>query len=220
MEMNSKVSSFLSGERKKFDGKKFMGSCHYCKKQGHKRVNCFKEKRDKLNNGESERSNAAWSFVANSDSGFLDGWVLDSGASRHLTGKRDLMHDIKSCEAKYVVIADGSKKRSIEKGKVLIKHGLKEILIDEVYYVPGLKANLVSVDKLVQKGHKVSFGKFGAKVERSNGDSLKIAKENGIYVMSAIKEKEQMFTLRKAHEILGHLNVERIVALIRAGDLK
>ncbi|KAI9182796.1 hypothetical protein LWI28_028968 [Acer negundo] len=82
---------------------------------------------------------------------------LDSSCSNHMTSNKDnfvMLDDSLQSEVKI-----GDDKQLQVKGKcdilVQTKKGVKRI--NNVFYVPGLKHNLLSVGQLLQKGHNVIF---------------------------------------------------------------
>ena len=63
------------------------GRCHYCNKEGHWKNECFKRKND-LQKGNRE-GHLAFMGWANTATGSTE-WIIDSGASRHLTAQKEL----------------------------------------------------------------------------------------------------------------------------------
>jgi hypothetical protein len=86
-------------------------------------------------------------------------WLVDSGASKHMTGYKEILSD---CEKKYFVeyVELGDDKCYKIEGVGSISFRLESrarLHIDEVLYVPGLKKNLLSVATLEEKGYWVIF---------------------------------------------------------------
>ncbi|XP_050387711.1 uncharacterized protein LOC126804002 [Argentina anserina] len=86
-----------------------------------------------------------------------DSWYLDSGCSRHMTGDK---HCFKSFDSEFttgkVTFGDGRKARVLSKGTI---HATNMPDLDNVYYVEGLTANLISISQLADKN-----GMFGSTV--------------------------------------------------------
>ena len=86
-------------------------------------------------------------------------WLVDSGASRHMTGNRGALTSYKKKkfttqvelgdDSTYKIEGVGSTSLQLDSGTVL--H------IDDILYVPGLKKNLLSVAGLEDKGYRVLF---------------------------------------------------------------
>eukprot|EP00253_Pinus_taeda_P035659 PITA_35659 len=83
---------------------------------------------------------------------------LDSGCSNHMTGNITLFSKLDQSVKSQVKLGTDSKVSVMGKGEVniLTKKGEKKTMAD-VYYVPGMKCNLLSIGKLVQKGYNVFF---------------------------------------------------------------
>lgn len=69
-------------------------------------------------------------------------WIMDSGASAHMTFKRDFV-EFQECVRKYLSSGNQHSLEVLQKGSVLIKRWETGVL-HEVLYVPNLKINLFS----------------------------------------------------------------------------
>eukprot|EP00253_Pinus_taeda_P033571 PITA_33571 len=87
-----------------------------------------------------------------------DIWFLDSGCSNHMTGKLALFSALDQSVKSQVTLGTDSKISVMGKGEVKIftKKGERKT-IAYVYYVPGMRCNLLSIGQLVQKGYNVFF---------------------------------------------------------------
>jgi hypothetical protein len=113
-----------------------------------------------------------------------DTWLIDSGASKHMTVHRDVLSYIsKKKFSQKVTLGDdyqypikgvGESNYKLNSGNVM---KMKDVL-----YVPGLTKNLLSISSLEKKHFRVSFidGEF---LMRAKGETLKeeiiIGKEEG-----------------------------------------
>lgn len=84
-------------------------------------------------------------------------WYFDSGCSRHMTGFKKFLVDIKSYSTSYVTFGDGSKGEIKGVGK-LDYPGLPSL--DGVLFLKGMTTNLISISQLCDQGLKVNFIKF------------------------------------------------------------
>ena len=80
----------------------------------------------------------------------LDNWLIDSGASAHMSPYKEDLNNLKHCNIT-VSLADGSEVKCNRTGTCKIKivddDKVKRILrLDRVVYVPGLNCRLFSVD--------------------------------------------------------------------------
>ena len=79
-------------------------------------------------------------------------WLIDSGCSNHVTHNKSLFKEWCEITSSMVLVGDG--KHIVVKGKGTISiptcHGTK--LITNVLYVLDINQNLLSVDRMVEKG--------------------------------------------------------------------
>lgn len=83
-------------------------------------------------------------------------WYFDSGCSRHMTGVKKFLVNIKSYSTSYVTFGDGSKGEIKGVGK-LDYSGLPNL--DDILFIKGMTANLISISQLCDQGLKVNFSK-------------------------------------------------------------
>ena len=93
-----------------------------------------------------------------------DVWIIDSGASRHMTFQRNVLKDYKEFEnPEPVQLGDGQTVSALGEGKVKKVSQLvcgRKITgwMTDVLYVPKLTSNLFSVCAAALKGNVISFG--------------------------------------------------------------
>ena len=91
-------------------------------------------------------------------------WLIDSGASSHMTNDKDLLINYKAIdEAENVALGDGHAVKAHGYGNVYMKikfdkHSSKKEVLYDVPYVPKLTNNLSSVRAAVTKSNTVKFG--------------------------------------------------------------
>ena len=98
-----------------------------------------------------------------------DVWVIDSGASRHMTPDESLFSTSRPINTT-VTVANGEVLRACSIGEVKVPLGGRTVKMKEVLHVPGLDANLLSISALNRRGFSVFFGK--KTVEIRSGDTL------------------------------------------------
>jgi hypothetical protein len=75
-----------------------------------------------------------------------DIWFLDSGCSNHMTGNKDLFSSIDTSIQSKVKLGNDCKVTINGKGVVPVcTKNNQRTNINDVYFVPGLKCNLISV---------------------------------------------------------------------------
>ena len=85
-------------------------------------------------------------------------------------------------------------------------------LIQDVYFVEGLSDNLLSVSELA-KSHNILFTTDHCILSTREGkELLKQEQQNGVYIVQAkaAKEDKGNYSLKEAHELLGHLNYQSL----------
>lgn len=83
-------------------------------------------------------------------------WILDSGASNHMTGLRSAFSDIDSKITGNVQLGDGSIMRIGGRGTVMFAcKNSEHRMLHNTYYLPHLAANIISVGQLDETGFKV-----------------------------------------------------------------
>ena len=210
--------------------KKFNGSCFYCDNKGHTIKDCWKkmadEKNEPINNSwrKPESANnvvdelelwvATEEVCSSVDTQVKDDlWILDSGASRHMTSNRDWYSSWTPLQEPInVVVGNNARCPAKGTGTVSIKAttgGPK--YLSQVLYVPNLKKNLVSISALTDKGLDVRFKKSGAEIIDSAGKVVGIGvRRNNLYELSALTISTDQSTntnTKQWHERFGHLNV-------------
>lgn len=148
-------------------------SCYFCKEKGHYKSKCPKYKRYVNNKKEKEKGSAnkqhAKLVDASQDNEFLfltsklqHGWIIDSGATSHVTSDRNVFSELNVNHQEKIYMANGQRIAVEGIGTVRINavnnNGKSvSIKMQEVLYVPSINGSLLSVRKLVEKGFKVNF---------------------------------------------------------------
>jgi hypothetical protein len=175
--------------------------CFICDKYGHIAINCptrmkgrqhastvdvdpKPHKRDEDIKYEAFFFISTFSGTVPTDS---DIWLIDSGASRHMTRYREHLTDVVDKESRlHVVLGDNAKYNVKEVGSSTFQLDSDiPLQLSKVLYVPGMKRNVVSVSALEDKGYKVTFseGKVLSWHNNSHMDSAQVIgfQENSLY---------------------------------------
>lgn len=142
---------------KKWKGRSRSGSgsrinCWYCKKEGHKKADCFARKK-KLEGGESAEAAVVIDALMVSDSWHQEKWVIESGCSYHMTSRRDWFDTFEEVSSKQVKLGDDFTVDVQGVGSIKIKaYGGTIKVLNNVRYVPKLKWNLLSTGTLDRLG--------------------------------------------------------------------
>ena len=144
-------------------------------------------------------------------------WILDSGCSRHMSGKSSLFTELKKQASGSITLGDKGKCDIIGIGKVGSDN---DNVIEDVYLVDGLKYNLLSISQLCDKDNKVIFDKDKCEVQDivSGKTLLTAPRYNNVYAMYTNQVAEKNLKCLKAltedprlwHRRLGHINMHTL----------
>ncbi|RVW92788.1 Retrovirus-related Pol polyprotein from transposon TNT 1-94 [Vitis vinifera] len=83
-------------------------------------------------------------------------WYIDTGCSNHMCGDKSAFSDLDETFRNSVTFGDNSKVSVMGKGSVRIHSKEKsDQIISNVFFVPDLKTNLLSVGQLQEKGYEI-----------------------------------------------------------------
>lgn len=175
------------------------GNCHYCGQKGHWLRNCpelaaeVKRRRasrieqptvNLIDNFEIDEYDSYDSFPNDTADPDLtinftevnlacskdEEWFLDSGASRHVTGRKNLLSNLEGGNHSRISTAGGERLHVAGQGSVDFPTTSGGIKLDEVLYVPGVTKNLISVGSITdgKQGLKVLFDSKSAWILRNS----------------------------------------------------
>lgn len=146
--------------------------CNGCKQRGHIRAQCnavtmtvnqierllkMKKSSNKANAAGSGQNYTNCITVSN----VLSDWIIDSGATTHMTPSKKFFTNYDRSHRSQVLVADGKSLRVIGRGEVklnlITNKGVKVFTLKNVLHVPGLKSNLFSIRQFTASGEAVVF---------------------------------------------------------------
>ncbi|XP_052757808.1 uncharacterized protein LOC113516220 [Galleria mellonella] len=186
--------------------------CFNCNRYRHISKNCKSKKKEQNTNRDS-----GYVAVFSATTKNNNGWYIDSGASMHMTMRRDWIYDeipppisnIKIANDKMLPVKSCGKLNLNVIGKDGNKHTIQ---VKNVLYVPELVSNLLSVSQMINNGCSIQFTKYGCKI--FNKENTEVATANLINNMYRLntdsisaytcKSNETDFLLW--HQRMAHLN--------------
>ncbi|KAK9930159.1 hypothetical protein M0R45_027211 [Rubus argutus] len=149
-----------------------------------------------------------------------DVWYVDSGCSRHMTGNKCWFTSLSDeFTSGTVTFGDGRKARVMGKGTINTP-GIPNL--QNVLYVEGLQANLISVSQLTDDYEDVNFNKLRCIVLDNNGKNVMgglRSKDNcyhvyaNVNVQTCLNVQSPGDTLELWHKRLGHVNFQDLLKL-------
>ncbi|CAI5984135.1 unnamed protein product [Closterium sp. NIES-64] len=185
------------------------------------------------NNREERRANVVTSGEDTKELVFIAGegalgglaWLLDTGATQHMTPHAELLEDVLAdAPIKRVVFGNQDSLEVEGRGTLRIAVDGGPMTINNVLVVPGLGANLLSVSQLTTKGMRVniegavmtlstSSGRFIGKAHQDGGLFKLVATPNLASAHAAVAKP----SLEMWHNRYGHLSASTIRAMATQG---
>lgn len=136
--------------------------CYRCHRYGHYKSECKtnlnKNRGMKSNFAEKEEEVSLLMACHAKEEVHQNLWYLDTGCSNHMCGDKSMFSDLDESFRNTVTFGDNSKVSIMGKGSVKIhtKENSNQI-ISNVFFVPDLKTNLLSVGQRQEKGYEISI---------------------------------------------------------------
>uniref|UniRef100_A0AAV1UE72 Retrovirus-related Pol polyprotein from transposon TNT 1-94-like beta-barrel domain-containing protein n=1 Tax=Peronospora matthiolae TaxID=2874970 RepID=A0AAV1UE72_9STRA len=123
----------------------------------------------------------------------VNGWVIDSGATAHMTPHRSDLFAYENVNSGIeVTIADGMKLQVTGRGTVrLIGLDGKRIMMVKVLHIPGFDRRLLSVGKLADRGLNVEFQRSAWVIWGTASAIAKGKKVGKAYILDCEHEEAQ-----------------------------
>ncbi|XP_071575148.1 uncharacterized protein [Temnothorax nylanderi] len=221
--------------------------CYRCQEKGHYASQCDKRKNQNDNNNNTKgQAGSSCAFVVDSherggeasrqllpsvgqirqlsEADKREVWITDSGASEHITSRRDWFEELRSVTGETVLLGDDGECEVTGIGKIRIeKYANGEWnsgVIENVLLVPRVTRNLFSVGVCTKKGFRVGFENGVVEVSRGGViEATGARQENGLYRMFFRRPKPKRevnvtsLDFKIWHERLGHIHKRALTEL-------
>ena len=164
-------------------------------------------------------------------------WIIDSGASRHMTFQGEILYNYKEFETPEPVgLGDGRTVSALGSGKVKVVSQLyhnKKVAgwMTDVLYVPKLTSNLFSVNAATLKGNVISFGHKYCWIRNKKRKLIGTGSPMGkLYMLNCevlnspadkatvAGETEGNSKIDLWHQRLAHVNVKQLQQLVKNSE--
>eukprot|EP00253_Pinus_taeda_P026363 PITA_26363 len=220
----------------------YVKRCFYCGKPGHQIKECYKRQADERK-GKQRKHQGCFAGEEDDHSHDLrlftvdcalsaskededNIWYVDSGASSHMTGKRDCFEFLEesACGSK-IYLRDDSGYEIKGCGDIPVKLPSGDIKhLRNVLYVPGIKKNLIFVSMITDQDMQVKFFKNGCVIQDSQLEIVATGVRVGnLYRLDARSMPQQAMVATTStvenlwHQRFGHLNLQDLILLKKKG---
>ena len=186
-ENKPKVLAFTARKQNHSNVQKFRPKCYHCGKLGHLKKNYWLLKSTARN----ESNTVALSAVEDKQIGCLailptNRWIIDSGATAHMTPYQDKFENIKKLNAPISVTLGNGKELVGEMARSI--QLTKEVKLENVLYCPELDANLLLVKAAIGNGCCGYFENTGFCLWKGKQKVLYGKRMNGLYIFCPTQE--------------------------------
>ncbi|UYV64540.1 hypothetical protein LAZ67_3001142 [Cordylochernes scorpioides] len=219
---NSTASNKQQQHQQSIKDKKKNTHCGYCKKKGHWWKECYKRKEEQKGQQPSSSARDDSCAFSAETSAFLaetkDSWIADSGATDHMTFRREWFSTFKEIPEGVhpVCLGDGKKIYAKGKGNIDIlsyvdSQKINATLLD-VLYIPELETNLFSISTATKHGLTLICKGNQIKLTKNSKVLVTGIKDNSNLYRIFIKAKQSSQThvaqlsLDIWHQRMGHVN--------------
>lgn len=149
-------------------------------------------------------------------------WVIDSGASFHITPYGGFFTSYTSDDFGCVRMENDGLSKIVGMGSVCLETNTGcKLLLKDVRHVPDIRLNLISTGKLDDEGYSNHFGEGKWKLTKGSLLIARGKKNNTLYMMQAKLKKGEVntidddFSTKLWHKRLGHMSEKGLQILAK-----
>ncbi|KAJ2943165.1 hypothetical protein O0L34_g18874 [Tuta absoluta] len=169
--------------------------CHFCHRPGHVKAKCYRFKKSKKQeNADAQAFVATHRCLSTAES---SEWLLDSGATAHMSNDLKWFSSIKKCK-QMVSVANGATLMCYGRGEVRIPMKSKVQTVTDTMFVSDLSANLISIGKLSEKAFDINLKRNSNKcyiLDRKSQVVASATKREGVYVLDDVHVHAGVFSV-------------------------
>lgn len=205
--------------------------CYFCKRRGHLKRDCRSYKEWLQKNANKKHANTA---VHKEDFAFIvprsplkGGWIVDSGASCHISAEKNHFDKLDLSVRGEVMVGNGSHVKAEGRGTCRIsfvnkQNELSSAVLLDVYYIPTMTGNLLSVKQLSERGFDTIFKDKSCYINKNKRNIAVGELQSGLYHLkspdtiytAAEKRTHNENCIHSLHIKFGHRDPEAIRKLI------
>jgi hypothetical protein len=142
-------------------------------------------KKKKPKDQNPKKGNSSHALIAINSS--LDAWIIDSGASHHMTAKNKVYSSLDACKGPRIMMGDNSPVEVTDKGRV----ELTNESFENVLHIPKLSVNLLSMYRMTNFGTGKRF------IFRPNAMDIYDMQTNSKVPTSEVNHQSRLYTFSK-----------------------
>ena len=209
--------------RKSSGSRRITGTCFYCNKPGHMQADC----RERA--AYQQRDNQfTVAFGASLQQIMSKEWIIDSGASRHLTFDKQQLHSYRSiAPGTAITFVNGQQAEAVGEGEVHLQvkttRGTVRAVLQKVLHVPEARVNLFSTRQATDSGAQVLFSSNKCFVSINGTVCMEGINQSGLMIIKQ-SESQAAFAMAAAaattketaelwHRRFGHLGYDSLYKL-------